>query len=142
MKKLAALFALAVFAVAPALLACDSEKHGEAHADGKSCATAHAASKECPMKGNETAKSEVEMTGKVVCMHCNLKKESECRKVFQSSKDETLVNICPETDMKAIEAISEHGEALLVVKGEMCKAKDGSAMLKIASAQKAPKPAA
>ena len=64
MKKFALVVAVALFAVAPALIACDMDKHGSAHADGKSCATADAA-KSCPMKGKESSKSDVELTGKL-----------------------------------------------------------------------------
>lgn len=132
MKKLTVLLFVLLLAAVPALgEGCEGENHGSDHAAA------------CPMKGKKVAESkDVEMTGKVICMHCNLHKEDSCRKVFQSNKDEALINLCPMSDMKAVEAVSDHGEALLVVTGKLVKADDGTLTLEIKTAAKAEKPAA
>lgn len=132
MKKLTVLLFVLLLAAMPAF--------GEG-CEGKSGEGDHAAA--CPMKGKKVAgSSEVEMTGKVVCMHCNLHKEDSCRKVFQSEKDESLIELCPMSDMDSIETVSEHGSALLVVTGKLVKAEDGTATLEIKTAKKAEKPTA
>ena len=59
----------------------------------------HAHKDACPMKDKKVAeKTEVAMTGQLLCMHCNLHKEEKCRKVFQSADNqEKLYNLCPGT---------------------------------------------
>lgn len=133
MKKLTISLCALLLVALPAFSAgaCDSKKHEGDHAAA------------CPMKGKKiTESSDVEMTGKVVCMHCDLHKEESCRKVFQSSKDEAVIDLCPMTDMKAIEAVSDHGKALLVVTGKLVKAEDGSMTIEIKEVKKAEKPTA
>lgn len=132
MKKLTVLLFVLLLAAVPAF--------GEG-CEGKGSEGDHAAA--CPMKGKKVAgSSEVELTGKVVCMHCNLHKEDSCRKVFQSAKDESLIDLCPMSDMDSVEAVSEHGTALLVVTGKLVKAEDGTAALEIKTVKKAEKPTA
>src|SRR5688572_19402984 len=88
---------------------------------------AHGSAKSCPMKDKKVAElAEVEMTGKIVCMSCNLAKEDECRKVFQASDEQkTLYDLCPNKEIKDLEEVSEHGEATVVVKGTMMKSTEG-----------------
>ncbi len=125
MKKLLIALCMGALLAAPAFAdSCSMEKDGE-HAD-------------CPMNGHEAVETTaVEMTGKVLCMHCNLHKEDSCRKVFQEEGKDTLVDLCPKSDMKAIEAVSEHGDAILVVKGSLAKSEDGKTALVVESVEKA-----
>ncbi len=135
MKKLTILLCALLLAALPSFAeACDSETHAGDHAGDHASA--------CPMKGKKVAESsEVEMTGKVVCMHCDLHKEESCRKVFQSAKDQSIADICPMSDMKSVESVSEDGKALLLVTGKLVKAEDGSMTIEIKSAKKAEKTA-
>ena len=101
----------------------------------------HAHKDTCPMKDKKVAeKTEVAMTGQLLCMNCNLHKEEKCRKVFQSADNqEKLYNLCPGTKVD-LEAIAEEGAATVSIKGHVVKAEDGSEMLMIESAEKvAPK---
>lgn len=93
----------------------------------------------CPMKDKTAAETtDLDATGKVVCMKCNLGKEKDCRKVFQPAADTAaLYSVCPMSDMAAIEKLSEHGEATLAVKGKMVKATDGTVTVKIEKVEKA-----
>jgi hypothetical protein len=113
--------------------AADAKKHAEG--DGHSCAmTEHA---NCPMKGKKvTETKDVTLTGKLLCRHCNLKQTKTCEKVFQPAGTETLYAVCLGGELAQAEKASEHGEATLEVSGQLVKAEDGSAMLKIASAKK------
>lgn len=140
MRKLAVLSFVLLIVAAPGFAAgCEGVAHDGDHKAG--CAMAEG--KSCPMKGKKVVESsDVEMTGKVVCMHCDLHKEESCRKVFQSSKDEAVIDLCPMTDMKAVEAVSDHGKALLLVTGKLVKAEDGSMTIEIKNVKKAEKPTA
>lgn len=102
--------------------------------EGKSCGMdSHDA---CPLEHAKVVSTEdVEITGKLLCRHCNLKETDSCEKVFVSNDDERFM-LCPEGDVKAAEAISEHGEATMVVKGKMMKLEDGGSVLRITSAEK------
>lgn len=103
--------------------------------EGKSCSMEGAHDK-CPVKHAKVVSTEdVEITGKLLCRHCNLAETDSCEKVFVSSDDERFM-LCPEGDVKAAEAISEHGEATMVVKGKMMKLEDGGSVLRIISAEK------
>jgi hypothetical protein len=128
------LFAVA-FAFPAAGFACGTE--GD-HAKGEG---EHAHKAACPMKDKKVAeKTEVAMTGHLLCMHCNLHKEEKCRKVFQSADNqEKLYNLCPGAKVD-LEAIAEEGAATVSIKGHLVKAEDGTEMLMIESAEKvAPK---
>jgi hypothetical protein len=98
-----------------------------------------AGEKACPMKDKTSAEmTDLNATGKVLCMKCNLKKETECRKVFQPAAAATaLYSVCPDSDMAAIEKLSEHGEATLAIQGKMVKATDGTIVVKIEKVEKA-----
>lgn len=112
----------------------DEGTHACAHEAKGETAEKHA----CPMKDKTVAeKTDLEATGKVLCMKCNLQKEASCRKVFQPAGQEALYSVCPESDMAAIEKLSEHGEATLAVKGTMVKATDGTVAVKIEKVEKA-----
>ncbi|MBI2212378.1 MAG: hypothetical protein HYU52_01925 [Acidobacteria bacterium] len=133
MRKFAILsFVLLMFS-APAFAAgCEGESHDGDHKAG--CAMAEG--KTCPMKGKKVVESsDVEMTGKVVCMHCDLHKEESCRKVFQSEKDQATFDICPMSDMKSVEAAGE--KALVVVTAKLVKTDDGAMAIEIKSAKSA-----
>jgi hypothetical protein len=142
MKKLVlvvlAMLAVAGFAFADGP-ACDHKaakaQENKAEGDGHSCSmTEH---ENCPLKGKKIAeKSDVTLTGKLLCRHCNLKQQETCEKVFQPAGSETLYAVCLGGELKAAEAASEHGEATLDVTGELVKAEDGSSMLRIATVKK------
>jgi hypothetical protein len=104
------------------LIAGEHGKHGEDKGkhEGKSC----------DMSKHEARA--VEMTGKLLCKHCNLHQTEECEKVFQPAGDEkTLYAIC-ENSKGDLEALSEEGTATLKVKGKLVKCgKDGSEELMI-----------
>lgn len=123
------------------------KKSGDAHAHAADCPMKPTADKKageahdhgaaCPMKEKKIAsKNDVEMTGKLLCMHCNLHKEDKCRKVFQAADNsEKLYDICPSTEVD-LEKVSEEGSATVIIKGKLVKAEDGTEMLKIESANK------
>lgn len=90
----------------------------------------------CPMKGHEVAESkEVTVEGKLLCRHCNLKETEVCEKVFVPEGASTRYAVCPKSDLKAAEAVSNHGEATIVVTGKLMKAKDGLEVISIKSAR-------
>ena len=134
MQKLAILSFVFLVACAPAFAAgCDS--HAAASGgDHKAGCPMGADGKSCPMKDKKIASSsDVEMAGKIVCMHCDLHKETSCRKAFQASKDQAVIEICPSSDLKSVDG--EKGEIL--VTGKLVKAEDGSMVIEIKSAKKA-----
>lgn len=88
----------------------------------------------CPVEGAKTVSTEeVELTGKLLCRHCNLHEQDSCEKVFVSDADERYV-LCPAGEVKAAEKIAEHGEATLVVEGTVITLADGTRVLRISSA--------
>ncbi len=104
----------------------------------KSCAMKEGAEAhgKCPLEHAKVVSSqEVEITGKLLCRHCNLKETDSCEKVFVSETDERYA-LCPEGDLAAAESLSEHGEASMTVKGKVMKLEDGSSVLRIVSAEK------
>jgi hypothetical protein len=114
--------------------AASQEQHAEA--DGHACSmTEHAA---CPFKGKKIAETtQVALTGKLLCRHCNLHQTDTCEKVFQpTGAEQTLYAVCLGGEKEQAERASEHGEATLEVTGELVKAEDGSSMLRILSAKK------
>ena len=89
---------------------------------------------ECPMKHAKIVSTEeIELTGKLLCRHCNLHETESCEKVFVSESDQRYA-LCPSGDVKAAESISEHGEATMTVSGSVMKLEDGSSVLRIRSA--------
>lgn len=88
----------------------------------------------CPTEhARVVSTEEVELTGKLLCRHCNLHETESCEKVFLSESDERYA-LCPSGDVKGAESISEHGEATLTVSGSVMKLEDGSSVLRIRSA--------
>lgn len=151
MKSLPFLFSLLLLCSAPALAGegCDHGEpeatrtpsgesdscHGEEHADSTK---AHGAGSACPMKGKTIAETtEVTLEGKLLCRRCNLHETESCEKVFQTTGSETLLPLCPASELADAEKLSEHGEALIVVTGKRMTASDGTVMLRIASAKSA-----
>lgn len=134
MRNIAAFTFIVLLAVAPSFaVACDSHA---ASGDAKGACPMGDHGKSCPMKDKKVASSsDVEMTGTVVCAHCDLHKEKSCRKVFQSSTDKAVYDICPGSDMKSVEAAGD--KALIQVSGKVVKAEDGTQVIEIKSAKKA-----
>ena len=98
---------------------CDmDEKHGK-------CPVEHA---------KVTSKEDVTLTGQLACRHCNLHETDSCEKVFIT--EDARYQLCPEGDVKAAEAISEHGEATILVKGTVMNLEDGGKVLRISTAEK------
>lgn len=98
--------------------------------------------KTCPMGDKAAHKMEadekpVEMTGKLLCKHCNLHQSETCEKVFQPSSDEkTLYAVCQHSKVD-VEKVSEEGTAILNIKGKLVKcAEDGKEELMITEATK------
>lgn len=100
---------------------------GEGHKHGKSC----------PVDGKKVSeKKPIEMTGKLLCKHCNLHKSDTCEKVFQPAADTAkLIEICPSTKVD-LETLSEEGAATVAIKGSLVKCEDGTEMLVIDTAKK------
>lgn len=96
--------------------------------------------KACPMMQSSAGKS-VEMTGKLLCRHCNLHQTDTCEKVFQPSDDEkTLYAVCDKSKVD-VEKVSEEGTAVLHIKGKLVKcAEDGKEELVIEEATKVAEP--
>ena len=125
MKKLVIIFAVAVGLVAFFAYAGDDktcpmgDKNSPAHA-----------------KAMEQAKP-VDMTGKLLCKHCNLHQSETCEKVFQPSGDEkTLYPVCEHSKVD-VEEVSEEGTAVLHIKGKLMKcAEDGKEEILIEEATK------
>lgn len=92
--------------------------------------------KTCKM-ANESAAKTVEMTGKLLCKHCNLHQQETCEKVFQPADDEkTLYAVCSHSKID-VEKVSEEGKANLRIKGKLVKcAEDGKEELMIEEATK------
>lgn len=111
-----------------------AEEHGKSCGmkDKKADATP---AKACDMKGKQEAKA-VELTGKVLCKHCDLKQSDSCEKVFQPSNDEkTLYKICDSSKVD-VEKLGED-KGVYKVKGTLSKcAKDGQTELMITEATK------
>ncbi len=154
MKKFSiALAAVAALALASStLFACDAHKTADASGkDTKAC---------CAKKGATTAggakcaahadkakmasgasctmapgakKTEVAMTGKLLCEHCNLHKTEGCNPVFQAAGSEKFLSICPDTDVAAVKKASAEGKNVLDVKGYLCKNTKGEEMLMIST---------
>jgi len=112
---------LAFALVATPVLADCGEHHGD-----------HASA--CPMKDKEVVETtDVEMSGEVLCMHCDLHKADSCHKVFVANSDEeTLYEICPDSDVDITEM-----QGSIALSGKLRKADDGTVMLHVASAKKA-----
>lgn len=138
MMLLVALLAVAAFAVAGEEKSCNHAKgEATAAAGDHSCAEPGSMHANCPLKGKKIAETaDVTLEGKLLCRHCNLKQQDTCEKVFQPAGSETLIAICSGSDLKAAEAVAEHGEAVISVSGKLVKAEDGSQMLKIEKAKK------
>ena len=82
-------------------------------------------------------KSDVILTGKLLCEHCNLHKTEKCSAVFQAEGRDGYLSVCPETkDIEKLKGIGEHGKATVEVKGTLCKGADGKEMLMITSCSK------
>ncbi len=115
-------------------------KHGEAAdhaAHEKNCPMKgeHVAQKNCPMKGEHaTSVKDVQLTGTVLCRHCDLHQSETCQKVFRSNDEAaTVYDICPES---AIDPETLEGE--VTVSGKLMSCEDhGKAMLRIEAVQKA-----
>lgn len=89
----------------------------------------------CKMAGD--AAKAVDMTGKLLCKHCNLHQQETCEKVFQPSNDEkTLYAVCSHSKVD-VEKVSEEGTATLHIKGKLVKcAEDGKEEIVIDEATK------
>lgn len=94
----------------------------------------------CPAAKSAEGKT-VEMTGKLLCKHCNLHQTEMCEKVFQPSDDEkTLYAVCDKSKVD-VEKVSEEGTAVLHIKGKLVKcAEDGKEELVIEEATKVAEP--
>src|SRR5512141_377057 len=100
--------------------------------DGKTCAMGDKAAHKMEADGKA-----VEMTGKLLCKHCNLHQSETCEKVFQPSSDEkTLYAVCSHSKVD-VEKVSEEGAATLRIKGKLVNcAEDGKEELMIEEATK------
>ncbi len=127
MRKLVLVFAVMLSAVA--LFAYAGDDKGKTCPRGDKNSAQHA-------KAMEQAKA-VEMTGKLLCKHCNLHQQENCEKVFQPSNDEkTLYAVCDQSKVD-VEKVSEEGAAVLHIKGKIVKcAEDGKEELMIEEATK------
>jgi hypothetical protein len=109
MKKIALVFVL-LFAVAPLF----------AH-DSKTCTMKD--KKAAGAKSSDEGKS-VDLTGKVLCNHCDLHKTKSCENVFQSSDQKVTYRVC-EGSSANIDELKESKETYRV-KGTLIHcAKDG-----------------
>ena len=120
-SKLLMIFVVTLALAASPILADCGAHHGD-----------HA--KACPMKDkNVVETSDVEMSGEVLCMHCDLHKAESCHKVFVAGADEdTLYEICPESDVDVTEMSGR-----IDISGKMKKADDGTMVIHFATAKKA-----
>ena len=101
--------------------------------DGKTCAMGHKAGHSMESDGKP-----FEMTGKLLCKHCNLHQTETCEKVFQPSNDEkTLYAVCDHSKVD-VEKVGEEGTAVLHVKGKLvkCSKEGGKEELMIEEATK------
>ena len=129
--SLSILLALAGLAIAGEGKSCDPSK--EAHKAGEKARETSS----CPMKDKKVSETKtVSLEGKLLCRKCNLKQTKSCEKVFQPAGSEALMAICPSSDVAAAEAVSEHGEAIIVIGGTMVEGEDGTRMIRIDSAKK------
>lgn len=117
-------------------MACCAAKGKTAAAtkDGKSCG-AHAAKADaaaCPMKDG-AKKSEVALSGKVLCEHCNLHRKDSCSPVFQATGSAEYLPLCPEGDIASVKKAGQEGTVVLDVKGFVCENGKGEKMLMVSS---------
>ena len=96
MKKLALVAALILavgFLGTANAIACDMHAKGEKkdHAE-HSAKSGEKHGDSCNMKAAD-AKT-VELTGKILCKHCDLKQSDKCAKVFQTASDQKIYDIC------------------------------------------------
>lgn len=111
MKKLVLVIAVMLSLVA--LFAYAGDEKGKSCPMGDKNSAEHA-------KAMEEGKA-VDMTGKLLCKHCNLHQQETCEKVFQPSNDEkTLYAVCDHSKVD-VEKVSEEGTAVLHVKGKLVK---------------------
>lgn len=104
----------------------------EAHEKGKA---KHACSAECDHGTNHEGE-EVELTGKLLCRHCNLHETDRCEKVFVTEAGERYP-ICPHSNLTELTSLSEHGSARLVVKGVLMHTDTDSPVLMAESGRSA-----
>jgi hypothetical protein len=145
MKKTLSVLALALL-LPLGLSATEAKKasccaKGEKAAEGKDAKCEHekadAAKKDSKSSCVAESKTEVVLTGKLLCEHCNLHRAEKCAAVFQAEGREGEIPVCPDTkDIEKLKGIGDHGKATVEVKGTLCKTKDGKQMLMIASLTK------
>ena len=141
MKKIAVVLAFVLCAaslLAGQGKACDHSAKSTTASAEKSCAhekgAAHAKNASCDMKDAKN----VQLTGKILCKHCNLHQQETCEKVFQASNDEkTLYSLCKGSKVD-VAKVSEEGKATLKIKGKLvkCGAHGGGQELMIEEASK------
>ena len=91
----------------------------------------------CPAAGKTVVeKVDIEMTGEVLCMHCDLHEADSCHKVFVASDEqETRYEICPEG---AVDITSTHGPVIVV--GKQLKTDDGTLIVRVESTKDVAQP--
>ena len=89
----------------------------------------------CPASGKTIVdKAEVEMTGEVLCLHCDLDEADSCHKIFMAAgDDETRYELCPNAE---VDISTMHGPITVV--GQKVTAEDGSTMLRVESVKEQP----
>lgn len=106
---------------------------GDGKTDAKMSCAAHKGDKSsCPM-GKDAKKTEVSMSGKVLCEHCDLHKKDSCNTVFQADGSKDYLQLCPDTDVAAVKKAGKDGKATLEIKGFMCENAKGEKMLQIST---------
>lgn len=83
----------------------------------------------CALHGKEILKSEEGvLKGKIVCMHCDLKKSDKCKPVLKT-EDEKIFEICP--DSLKDKKIDEHEGINVEVKAKIAYPKEGNPVIHI-----------
>lgn len=117
MKSLMSMFFVAaLLAPAGAVVAGGGEGHScskEAHAGAEKSHDCH---QRCDHAESLADAQKVELTGKLLCRHCNLHETSTCEKVFVTESDDRF-SLCPHSDLESLQELSDHGAATLVVSG-------------------------
>jgi len=100
----------------------------------------------CPFAGAKHAvtaqavkTTDVKLTGRLLCEHCNLHKAADCKPVFQAEGEAEYVSADGQ-EMEAVRTASDHGKNLLAIEGKLHEDAEGSKVLEITAWNKVEEP--
>lgn len=130
MKRTLVALSAALALIATAVFASPGSGNAAPRKGPSCCAEGEKTEPKC----DPVSKSEVTLTGTVLCEHCDLHVAKSCNPVFKADGREGYLPFCPGTkDVDGMKSAAEHGKVKLEVKGTVCKMKDGKELLVVAS---------